>query len=127
MIPSPRSAYVEASVTTASPARLLLMLCERLVLDCRRGLEAQQAGLHEEAHAQLLHAQDIVAELHSSLRMDVWDGATGLAALYGHLQAQLVLANVRRDPEITSHCLALVADLTDTWREAALQTAAVGA
>ncbi len=36
----PRATYQLASVTTASPARLLVMLFDRLVLDCERGLRA---------------------------------------------------------------------------------------
>lgn len=126
MMTNARTAYMDASVQTASPARLLVMLYDRLVLDCRRALDAQQQGDHQGAHAQLLHAQDIVAELRATLRTDAWEGASSLAMLYGHLQVQLVQANVKRDPGITSHCLELVSGLAETWREAALQLA-VGA
>lgn len=119
-----RSAYLNSSVTTASPARLLVMLCDRLVLDVQRALDAQGAGDHGTAHTNLLHAQDIVAELTTSLRTDVWEGAANLQALYHHLHAQLVKANVDRDAETTQHCLQLVVELRDTWREA-VQSAAV--
>ena len=108
MIPTARNPYLEATVHTAAPAQLLVMLCERLVLDCRRALEAQQAGDHQAAHGQLLHAQDIVTELHSSLRPDVWEGGEDLSRLYGHLLVSLVQANVTRDVALTEHCLELV-------------------
>ena len=124
MIPTARNPYLESAVHTASPARLLVMLCERLVLDCRRALDAQRAGDHATAHSQLVHAQDIVIELHSTLRPDVWDGSRDLGALYGHLLVSLVRANVRRDPALTEHCLELTTQIADTWREAALQSAA---
>lgn len=127
MIPTARSAYLDSSVQTASPARLLVMLCERLVLDCRRGAEALAAADHETASAQLMHAQDIVTELHSSLRTDVWDGAADLSRLYGHLLVSLVQANVRRDHALAVHCQELATQLADTWRDAALQTAAASA
>lgn len=127
MMPTARTAYMDASVQTASPARLLVMLYDRLVLDCRRALDAQHAGDHQEAHRQLVHAQDIVAELHSTLRPDVWEGGPALASLYAHLQVQLVEANVRRNAGATAHCLDLVTGLADAWREAALQPAAIGA
>ena len=42
MYHDPRAAYMDASVATASPARLLVMLYERLVLDVRKALAAQQ-------------------------------------------------------------------------------------
>ncbi|MBC2932319.1 flagellar export chaperone FliS [Nocardioides sp. zg-1228] len=117
------AAYLQASVETASPARLLVMLYDRLALDCRRAVAAQEAGDHDAARPQLLHAQDIVTELHSSLRVDAWDGGPGLSALYSHLLVQLVRANVDRDVVATRHCLDLVEGLADAWRQAALQAA----
>lgn len=127
MTPTAKTAYLDATVRTASPARLLVMLLDRLVLDCRRAHEAQLAGDHQGAHRQLLHAQDIVTELHATLDVDAWEGGPGLAALYGHLQVTLVEANVRRDVTRTAHCVELVEDLARTWREAAAQSVAAPA
>ena len=122
---SPRpDAYLDASVATASPARLLVMLCDRLVLDITRGLDAQRTGDFGTAHTQLLHAQEIVLELRASLRTGEWDGGPGLASLYDFLHLELVRANVTRDAGTTEGCLGLVTDLAATWREAALQTVA---
>jgi flagellar protein FliS len=128
MNPSARAAYMDASVATASPARLLVMLYERLVLDTHRALQAQRAGDHQEAHRQLLHAQDIVMELRSTLKTDAWEGAPALASLYDYLHSRLITANIKRDQAITEHCLGLVQDLAQSWREAALHTtSAIGA
>lgn len=121
-----RAAYMDASVATASPARLLVMLYQRLVLDVRRGLEAQHAGNIEEANRQLIHAQDIVMELRTSLKVDDWEGGPGLAALYDFIHAQLIHANVTRDAATTETCLRLVTDLCETWLEAAQQSALAG-
>jgi flagellar secretion chaperone FliS len=122
MMSNPRAAYMGASVSTASPARLLVMLCERLVLDVTRARNAQAAGDHAEAHRQLVHAQEIVLELRVSLDVDVWDGGPALASIYDFLHSELVRANVTKDPARTEGCLKLVTDLCDTWREAALQS-----
>ena len=124
MMTNARATYMDASIATASPARLLVMLYERLVLDVQRGLDAQQRGDVEQTHRQLMHAQDIVMELHSSLRVDGFTGGQGLADLYSYLHRQLVVANVRRDPAVTEECLRIVTDLCDTWRQAALESAA---
>jgi flagellar protein FliS len=126
MLPNARAAYLDASIATASPARLLVMLFERLVLDVQRGLEAQRTGDLEETHRQLTHAQDILLELATSLRPEEFRGGDDLAALYGFLHRQLVTANVRKDASITDEVLTLVTDLCDTWREAALQVSADG-
>lgn len=117
---NPRAAYMDAAVATASPARLLVMLFERLVLDVTRALEAQRGGQVEEAHRQLVHAQDIVLELRSSLRVEEWDGGPGLASIYDYLHLQLVRANIAKDISLTEGCLGLVTDLCATWREAAV-------
>jgi flagellar protein FliS len=124
MNPTARNAYLASSVTTASPARLLVMLCERLVLDIERGCAAQEIDDIAGANSQFQHAQAIVTELSSSLRHDLWKGAAGLAAIYDHLTSQLIRANVHHDTAAAHHCLALATQLADTWREAAM-TAAV--
>ena len=119
-----RATYMSASVNTANPHRLLVMLCDRLRLDVQRAIEAQRSGRHQEAGRQLLHAQDIVLELRSTLHIDAWEGGPRLAAIYDWLYAQLVRANVRRDVAITEECLHIVDPLVETWREAALAAAA---
>lgn len=123
MTTNARAAYLDASVATASPARLLVMLFDRLVLDVQRGLDAQRRGNFEETHRQLTHAQDIVMELQRSLKADEFRGGYDLAALYSFLHRQLVMANIRKDAAITDDVLTLVTDLCDAWRQAALQCA----
>ena len=122
---NPRNAYVGSMVSTASPARLLVMLYDRLVLDLQRAAEQQDAGEHLAASENLMHAQDIVLELQSSLDLTVWTGAAQLSSIYGFVHKQLVMANVRRDVTVTRECLTLVQPLADTWREAALAAAAL--
>lgn len=124
MYGDPRSTYLQSSVQTASPARLLVLLVERLELDVQRGLEAQQAGTWDEAHRHLVHAQDILVELSSTLRVEAFAGGPGLAQLYSWLHGQLVRGNIDRDAAVTAACLPLVSQITAMWREAALLSAA---
>ncbi len=119
-----RAAYVGSSVNTASPARLLVMLYDRLVLDVQRALDCQRAADHLAASGHLMHAQEIVLELQSSLRLDVWEGAEKLSAIYAWLHGELVRANVSRDVAVTEGCLTTVQPLAEAWREAALATVA---
>jgi flagellar secretion chaperone FliS len=120
-----RDAYLGSMTSTASPARLLVLLYDRLVLDLQRAVEHGDAGEHLEAGRQLMHAQDIVMELQSSLRVDAWDGAAQLSSIYAFLHSEMVRANVQRDPNGSRACLALVQPLAEAWREAALAAAAV--
>jgi flagellar protein FliS len=119
-----RERYIADSIATASPARLLIMLFDRLVLDLTRGEQALLTGNRAEANTQLLHAQDILTELHLSLDMDAWSGAAGLAQLYTFMVTELVNANVRGDATKVAACRELAEPLRDTWREAALAATA---
>ncbi|WP_435768358.1 flagellar export chaperone FliS [Nocardioides sp. SYSU DS0651] len=120
---SAHAAYRDNAVVTASPARLLVMLVERLVLDVERGLAAQRRSDWSEAHNHLVHAQDIVIELESSLDVDRMPGGRELASLYEYLRNRLVLANVRRHAGATQQALIISRHLCDTWRQAALAAA----
>jgi flagellar protein FliS len=122
--PAMRQRYIADSVATASPAKLLLMLFDRLVVDLNRGEQALTAGDRAEANTHLKHAQDIVTELHVSLDLDAWDGADGLAALYAFMETELVNANVRGDAAKVVGVRSLVEPLRDTWRAAATAVAA---
>jgi flagellar protein FliS len=126
MMQNPRDTYLAASVATASPAQLLVMLYDRLSLDLNRAVAALDTADHTTAWKAILHAQDIVIELRSTLKVDAWSGGPGLAALYDYLLTELIGANVRHDRVAAQACLALVEELRATWREAAssLATAA---
>jgi flagellar protein FliS len=120
MTTTARDTYLGGMTSTASPARLLIMLYDRLVLDLQRAVELGDLGEFLGAGRQLMHAQEIVLELQSSLKIDAWDGAAQLSAIYAWLHSEMVRANVQRDVAATRACLALVEPLADAWREAAL-------
>ena len=113
-----RNRYLQDSVNTASPAKLLLMLYDRLILDLGRAEEALRAGEREVANAEVNHAQEIVIELRVSLDVEAWSGAPGLANLYGFLLTELIGANIAKDAGRIAACRGLVEPLRDAWREA---------
>ena len=73
-----RAQYTNEAVLSATPAQLVTMLYDRLLLDLHRAEAAQTGSDWEAAREQLLHAQAIVGELSSTLRIDAWDGGEGL-------------------------------------------------
>jgi flagellar protein FliS len=117
--PQLRDRYLQDSINTASPGKLLIMLYDRLVLDLMKAEEALRTDEREQAHAQLTHAQEIVLELRVSLDVDAWSGAPALANLYGWMLTELIGANIARDADRVTACRALVEPLRDAWREAA--------
>ncbi|MFI5493144.1 flagellar export chaperone FliS [Actinoplanes sp. NPDC051859] len=122
--PAMRQRYIADAVATASPAKLLLMLFDRLIMDLNRGEQALLEGNRTEANTNLKHAQDIVTELHVSLDLDAWEGAAGLAAIYAFVETELVNANVQSDAAKVTAIRELMEPLRDTWREAAMAAAA---
>lgn len=116
---SARNRFIGDAITTASPSALLTMLYDRLVLDLVRAEQAQLLGDRAVANTQLLHAQDIVAELLSSLDTTAWAGGPALASLYTYLLTELIGANVSGDATRTAACRELVQPLRDAWHEAA--------
>lgn len=125
MTTDPRRAYLDVGLRTASPERLLTMLWDRLVLDL---VIAEQAVVDvdlELASDRLLHAQDIIFELRTTLRTDVWGGAVGLVALYTYVEEQLIAANVAKDATLVRTCRELLEPLQAAFHEAA-RTAGLG-
>ena len=122
-----RDAYGREAVLSATPVRLLTMLYDRLLVDLGRAEAAQLGSQWQIASDNLLHAQAIVAELTSTLRVDLWDGAADLQALYSYTRTAMVNANVHRDVNLTRECVTLLEPLREAWHEAAAQTPAAAA
>jgi flagellar protein FliS len=111
--------YGRDAVLSATPAQLLVMLCDRLMLDLGRAEQAQVQQDWAAASAQLLHAQDILMELSASLDVTVWDGADDLLALYQYANTALVNANIYRNVELTREAASLMGPICAAWRQAA--------
>ena len=116
-----RSQYNREAILSATPARLLTMLYDRLLLDLGRAEAAQAVQNWPVASENLLHAQAIVSELSSSLNVTTWDGAEGLLALYNYVSTALISANINRDVERTRESIAMLEPLRQGWHEAAAQ------
>ncbi|NUP73442.1 MAG: flagellar export chaperone FliS [Sinomonas sp.] len=120
-----RQQYSRDAILSASPERLLTMLYDRLVLDLRRAEIAQNAENWQGASDNLLHAQDILAELAATLKPGVWDGEDGLRGIYEYVRMALVNANIHRDPARTREAITLLEPLQQSWHAAA-ETLAAG-
>lgn len=115
------------AILSASPARLLTMLYDRLLVDLNRAEAAQLAGDWAVASENLVHAQSIISELISSLNSEAWSGATGLHSLYSFATQLLIDANIKRDPALTRQAIDLMEPLRQTWHEAAAAPVAASA
>ena len=111
------NAYRRVDVETASQGKLIVMLLNGAI---QRAEEAKRLILKKnasEAHANLLRAQDIIAELRGALNMAAGEVAVNLDRTYEYFYHLLVMANVRKDTEPIDQCVELMTGIRDTWAE----------
>lgn len=115
-----RDTYLANTVATAGPGQMLVMLCDRLVLDISLAIEAFGADDIATIHDKLMHAQDILTHLSGSLDTSgTWDGAPALQGLYTWLERQLRAANSEKSVSKAVEALPVAAEIADMWRMAA--------
>ena len=117
-----RSRYLADAIATASPARLLTMLYDRLIVDLSRAERELQDGDRGAAAPLVGHAQEIVGELIGMLDVRAWDGAAALLSVYGFVLRELFAAGADGDATRVASCRALLEPLRLAWHEAADET-----
>ena len=117
-----RSRYLADAIATASPARLLTMLYDRLIVDLSRAERELQDGDRGAAAPLVGHAQEIVGELIGMLDVRAWDGADALLSVYGFVLRELFAAGADGDATRVASCRALLQPLRLAWHEAADET-----
>jgi len=115
-----RARYLADAVATATPARLIVLLYDRLWLDIQRAQAAQDCG-DVTARDHLQHGQQIVAELLGSLDATAWAGAGNLASLYSYLLRELIGEVVEPQPGRLAAITKIVSDLRASWQQAEAQ------
>jgi flagellar protein FliS len=115
-----RARYLADAVATATPARRIVLLYDRLWLDIQRAQAAQDCG-DVTARDHLQHGQQIVAELLGSLDVTAWAGAANLASLYSYLLRELITEVIEPQPGRLAAITKIVADLRTSWQQAEAQ------
>jgi len=121
--PLAQARYASDATATASPARLLTMLYDRLVVDISMAHDAMLRGDIAVTGERTAHACEILLELHSTLDTQTWPEGESLAALYLWIVGELMQARVRNQPQRVADCRDLVIPLRDAWHQAAEQCA----
>ena len=116
---SAKNMYVRDSVQTMSPGRMIIALYDRVILDLDRAEAAIAAADVFGAHSALMHAQEIIDELYTTLDVTQWPAGTKLLSIYRTVAGELIAANITKDAERVRTCRALLTPLRDAWRDAA--------
>jgi len=114
-----RKRYLREAVETATPAERLVMIYDRLCVDLSRaatGFEQHDWYLVNEA---LVHAQNIILTLASTLDTESWPAGRELLQLYNFWHCELVRVNLEKDASGLVPVTNMVRQLAEAWRTAA--------
>ncbi|BFT68683.1 flagellar export chaperone FliS [Paenibacillus sp. P36] len=120
MIQAQRNKYLENTVQTASPAQLLIMLCDGAIRFCRAGIEALKTTNYQDANTNLVKVQDIISEFSITIDRDA-PIADDLLRLYEYFNYRLIEANMKKSVEPAEEVLGYLVQLKETWLQAAKQ------
>ncbi len=112
------SAYQSQAVQTASQPQILVMLCDRFMLDLRRAKESIEKNDFQEANESLQHAQKITRMLRTSLDPKGFKGGQELLAIYLFLERHLVKANLEKNGTVVEECEQVFSPICEAWRMA---------
>ena len=116
-----RNHYLAQAVNTASPAHLVTMLFDRLLVAIRRveaELESESTPRLELCHNELVRAQRIVEELRFGLDHERGgEIASNLRRIYDHCHEVLLSANMTKSATGLHDIVDIVEDLREVWFE----------
>lgn len=118
--------YASDAAQTVSPARLVTMLYDRLVVDLASAEDAMGRRDPATVGERLGHAQEILLELHATLDLEVWPEGESLSRLYLWMVGELMQARLHDAPQQVAQCRQLLEPLRDAWHEVATGRALSG-
>lgn len=111
--------YLYRSVMTASPAELIVMLFDACIKDVKLAAMAlEEKNDLMKANTYFVKAQKIIAELMSSLDMDV-EISGQLLPIYEFMLHTLMHANVQKDTSALPGVIEILTAQRDTWKQIA--------
>jgi flagellar secretion chaperone FliS len=110
--------YLESTVQTASPAQLLIMLCDGAIRFCKLTIDSMRLKNLEQANRNIGRVQEIISEFVITIDKES-PFAEGLIRLYEYFSYQLIQANLKKDPELVEEVLNFLIELKGIWVEAA--------
>lgn len=114
----PYNKYLETTVQTMTPAKLLIMLYDGAIRFSKQGIEAIKSNKYEEANRSLGRVQDIIQEFIITLDRSQ-PISDSLLRLYEYFIQRIVEGNVKKQVEPIEEVVAYLTDLKETWMQAA--------
>ena len=115
-LPNAYSQYNNNKVMTASPAELTLMLYDGAIKFCNVAIMEIEKKNIQQAHNNIIKVQNIIEYLRNTLDMK-YPVAQDFENIYAYLDQRLVMANIKKDPEILEEILTHLRAVRDNWKE----------
>jgi flagellar protein FliS len=119
-------AYREASIMTASPEQLVVMLYDGAGRFLKQAEGSMVEGSWLQAGEKLSRAEAIIDELLATLDMDAGEIAERLQAIYIFCKTRLIEARIERDPVRVEQVARLLSELRSAWATVKSPAAAAG-
>ena len=114
-------AYKENQFTTTDPCTVLLMLYQGTIDALKRAKEHMLTGKMAEKGKEILRANDIINEFLIALDYEVGgELAHNLEGLYRYMLDQILVANVKNEPQPLDTVISLLRTLQSGWEEAVM-------
>ncbi|PLX71045.1 MAG: flagellar export chaperone FliS [Denitrovibrio sp.] len=114
---SPYKNYIKQEVEGATKGKLVLLLYDGAIKFMRVSKKAIEENNIQEAHNNIMKAQNIIYELMSTLNMDVGYISRNLMRLYDFMIWQLIEANKEKSKEKVDSVINLMSSLREAWKE----------
>ena len=114
---NPYQKYMQQSVTTMTPAQLLIALYDKAITEINKAIIFIEDKDIPKAHNSIMRVIDIIDALDAHLKVK-YEISDNLAALYQYFRERLVQANVKKDPEILKEILPMITELRNAFYEA---------
>ncbi len=108
---------MQNSVTTMTPAQLLIALYDKAITEMNKAIIFIEDNNIPKAHNSITRVSEIVDTLDANLKVK-YDISNSLASLYQYFRERLVEANIKKDPEILKELIPMVQEIRDAFFEA---------
>lgn len=112
-----RAKYLETTIQTATPAQLLIMLCDGAIRFSRLAIEAINNKDLQSANMNLIKVQDIISEFVITLDRSA-SVAEQLLKLYEYFNYRLIEANLNKSVAPIQEVLEYLVEMKETWIQA---------
>jgi flagellar protein FliS len=111
------AAYQDASVTTQSKGRLIVLLYDGAIKFMKLAVKELEADNYEAKGRYIARAQDVINELNAVLDTDAGgEIAANLRKLYCFMNNRLSEANIKCDPQMVREVIAMMEELNQGWK-----------